>query len=357
MTNHTSGFRISLTNVTGLGATELVRSLLPALERAGHVTDIYLPANGPMAGYRRTFVGPVPQRVKRCLPNAVSRLLECTLLSGKFKGGSPLLVLGDLPLRIDSRQIVFVHTPHLLLEPAGASAVQRVKFGIARAVFRLNAPRISAAIVQTPTMQRGLRAAYPSLGDRIYIIPQPAPDWLLQSGLQRNGRVMSGKLRLFYPAATYPHKNHALLYSATTLHAWSQEIDKLILTVPPSKLTAEVRTVQAVGRLLSEDMRKQYALADALVFPSLAESYGLPLIEAMWLGLPILCADLPYARDLCGEEAIYFSPHDPVSLARAVTELSERLVRGWWPDWQSRIQQLPTSWDEVAKRMCIIVHR
>lgn len=356
MTSDTSIFRVSLTNVTGLGATELVTSLLPALERAGHVTDIYLPANGAMAGYNRVSPGPVPQRARRRLPNAISRLLECTLLSGKFEGDSPLLVLGDLPLRIGCRQVVFVHTPHLLLEPAGASAVQRVKFGIARAVFRTNVNKVGAAIVQTATMQRGLKAAYPMLGDRIYVIAQPPPDWLLKSGLQRKGRVISGKLRLFYPAAAYPHKNHALLYSAAMLPGWSRGVDDLIVTVPPSKSISEVSTVQAVGRLSSEDMQKEYALADALVFPSLAESYGLPLVEAMWLGLPIICADLPYSRDLCGEEAIYFSPNDPESLERAITELSGRLAQGWWPDWQSRLQHLPTSWDEVAERMCAIVH-
>lgn len=346
--------RISLTNVTGLGATELAKSLLPALERAGDVAEIYLPATGKLAGYRRASAGPLPQPTRRRLPNAVSRLLECTLLSRSFEGVIPLLVLGDLPLCLRTRQIVFVHTPHLLVEPAGASRAQQLKFAIARAVFRANATRIDTAIVQTETMRRGLVATYPVLAGRIHVVPQPAPQWLLASRLKRTGRTVSGRLRLFYPAAPYPHKNHAVLHSAAARSGWCRWVETLAMTVPALEGFSGRSTLHAVGRLDPDGMRNEYALADALIFPSLAESYGLPLVEAMWVGLPILCADLPYARDLCGDGAIYFSPRDPASLESAVQDLASRLADGWWPDWRARLERLPVDWDEVARRMVAI---
>lgn len=346
--------RISLTNVTGLGATELVRSLLPALERTAKVADIYLPANGPLAEYSRFPGGPPPHPTKRYLPNAASRLLECTLLSGRFEGSTPLLVLGDLPLRLQARQTVFVHTPHLLLEPAGASLFQQVKFAISRAVFRANASNVDAAIVQTETMRRGLEATYPALVGRVYVVPQPAPEWLLQSGLCRTGRAGSGKLRLFYPAAAYPHKNHALLYDAATGSDWQRLVESLTVTVQPREGDAEHPTICAIGRLDPEAMLCEYARIDALIFPSLAESFGLPLVEAMWVGLPIVCADLPYARALCGEDAIYFSPMDVKSLQTAIVELDRRLAEGWWPDWRGQLMTIPPDWDEVAARMLAI---
>lgn len=345
--------RISLTNVTGLGATQLVQSLLPALERAGSVSDIHLPAIGALSQYQRQSPGPTPQPIHRRLPNAVSRLVECTVMASAFEGDTPLLVLGDLPLRVRGRQIVFVHTPHLLLEPAGASPGQHIKFAIARAIFRLNAPRVDAAIVQTETMRRGLETAYPALKHRIYVVPQPAPEWLLSSGLRRTGRVAPGKLRLFYPAAAYPHKNHAVLYDAAVRTEWQHMVDTLVVTVSaPDRVTG----IEATGRLAPSDMQDQYAKADALVFPSLAESYGLPIVEAMWLGLPVLCADLPYARDLCGNEAIYFAPKDALSLQGAVAELHRRLQDGWWPDWTEQLRRIPDGWDDVAARMTAIAH-
>lgn len=347
-------FRVALTNVTGLGATELTKSLLPALEQVGKVTEIYLPASGPLADYQRVSPGPKPKRTRRRLPNAISRFLECTLLSSRLEGATPLLVLGDLPVRIRAAQTIFVHTPHLLEGSAGTTFAQRLKFKISRALFRTNAGRIGAAVVQTHTMKRGLEEAYPALDGRVRVVPQPAPQWLLESGMRRTGRVVSGGLRLFYPAATYPHKNHVILFSATSSSDWQRLVQDMVVTISSDKGGGH-RTVRAVERLDPAGMRAEYARADALVFPSLAESYGLPLVEAMWLGLPIVCADLPYARDLCGEQAIYFAPKEPLSLVNAVDELSRRLEAGWWPDWSGQVQDLPSDWNEVAERLIEIV--
>ena len=60
-----------------------------------------------------------------------------------------------------------------------------------------------------------------------------------------------------------------------------------------------------------------YASAGALVFPSLGESFGLPLIEARQAGLSILAPELDYVRDVC-EPAQTFDPQSATSIARAV---------------------------------------
>ena len=52
-------------------------------------------------------------------------------------------------------------------------------------------------------------------------------------------------------------------------------------------------------------MIDEYKRADGLVFLSLSESYGFPLVEAMWLGLPIICPDTEYARDMCVVSRLY----------------------------------------------------
>ena len=55
-----------------------------------------------------------------------------------------------------------------------------------------------------------------------------------------------------------------------------------------------------------------------MVFPSLAESFGLPLVEAMAAGCPVAAADRPYAREVAGPAAVYFDPLDPRALAECV---------------------------------------
>jgi glycosyltransferase involved in cell wall biosynthesis len=76
-----------------------------------------------------------------------------------------------------------------------------------------------------------------------------------------------------------------------------------------------------------------YAAADVFVFPSYTESFGQPLVEAMASGLPIVAADVPINREICGEAAVYFQPFEPEScateIARVVSDanLASRLGR------------------------------
>ena len=55
--------------------------------------------------------------------------------------------------------------------------------------------------------------------------------------------------------------------------------------------------------------------ARALLFPSFAEGYGLPLAEALALGVPALCSDLPALREVGGEVPDYLDPLDGAALA------------------------------------------
>jgi glycosyltransferase involved in cell wall biosynthesis len=61
--------------------------------------------------------------------------------------------------------------------------------------------------------------------------------------------------------------------------------------------------------------------AVALAFPSLLETFGHPMLEAMLAGTPIVAADIPPLREVAGDVALYFAPDDPIGLARAVDAL------------------------------------
>ena len=63
-----------------------------------------------------------------------------------------------------------------------------------------------------------------------------------------------------------------------------------------------------------------FRIADALIFPSREEGFGIPLLEAAFSHLPVFCADIPPLRELGLDDAYYFSPdEDPTVLANAIT--------------------------------------
>ena len=72
-----------------------------------------------------------------------------------------------------------------------------------------------------------------------------------------------------------------------------------------------------LGKVPSADIPALYKSSSALIFPSKVESFGLPLIEATQMGLPVLASELDYVRDVI-EPVETFNPESPVSIARAV---------------------------------------
>jgi glycosyltransferase involved in cell wall biosynthesis len=86
--------------------------------------------------------------------------------------------------------------------------------------------------------------------------------------------------------------------------------------------------VEFLGPLGKPQIQELYREGDLFVFPSLCESFGHPMVEAMAHGLPTVASDTPVNREICGEAAVYFSPLSPDDLARHVVRvMSDRELR------------------------------
>lgn len=126
------------------------------------------------------------------------------------------------------------------------------------------------------------------------------------------------QLNLFYPATAFIYKNHNFLFTALSkIEENLQKKITLYLTCHQEELQAlniDVKrtfNVKFLGAITYPKVLGLYNEADALVFPSYIETYGLPLIEAASFGIPILAADLPYAREvLSNYTGVSFLPHD-----------------------------------------------
>jgi glycosyltransferase involved in cell wall biosynthesis len=81
--------------------------------------------------------------------------------------------------------------------------------------------------------------------------------------------------------------------------------------------------VEFLGPLSRQRALELYPAADLFVFPSLCESFGFPMVEAMTYGVPIVASDTAANREVCGDAAVYFKPLGAEDLAQQVTSLVE----------------------------------
>ena len=128
---------------------------------------------------------------------------------------------------------------------------------------------------------------------------------------------------LLYPANVWPHKNHERLLDA---FARVQESDlHLVLTGQAYGREALVEgrdRVHRLGHVSRERLAAVYRGAVGLVFPSLFEGFGLPVLEAMASGTPVACSDRGALLEVAAEAALTFDPTDAEAIAAAMERLA-----------------------------------
>jgi len=140
---------------------------------------------------------------------------------------------------------------------------------------------------------------------------------------------------LFYPAHCWPHKNHAKLVEAFALVASDLPAElKFVLTgraFPPEHPAAVLIREKRLGSRIIHlgfrsplEIRALFQNCLALVFPSLFEGYGMPVVEAMHLGKPVLCSNVTSLPEIAGDAVLYFDPNDATDIARALLAVASQ---------------------------------
>ncbi|HXP34742.1 MAG TPA: glycosyltransferase family 1 protein [Chthoniobacterales bacterium] len=145
--------------------------------------------------------------------------------------------------------------------------------------------------------------------------------------------VSLGRRFFFVVGGGYPNKNHVTAVSAfAKAFPRSQDICLLVIQrrrTRPKELRQLLRRLAFDSRIqVRRDVRNDelvalYNRAEALVFPSLYEGFGLPVLEAMACGCPVICSNVTSLPEVAGKAALFVEPKDEEAIAEAMRRIVE----------------------------------
>ncbi len=106
-----------------------------------------------------------------------------------------------------------------------------------------------------------------------------------------------------------------VLITGGSLQRWQNAINHLNLDESNFVFT---------GILDPKELKMAYLVSSAMIFPSLSEGFGRPNMEAMALGIPIACSNIPVFKEFCQDYAAYFDPHSIDSIVSALYKVSSK---------------------------------
>lgn len=172
--------------------------------------------------------------------------------------------------------------------------------------------------------------------------------------------------RIFSLGNRMKHKNFPRLIEALSLIPAER---RPVLTISGSHgddpLRADVERfglqewVDLRSWLERDEVEDLYRSSAAVVFPTLFEGFGLPVLEAMERGCPVLCSDIPVLREVGGDAVVFFDPTDPAAIARTIESsladralLDEKRRQGYEQatifSWPSHAEHMATTLREAA---------
>lgn len=299
-------------------------------------------------------------RFARMLASTRPELVHCLAMFPKPPWGAP-------------RMIVTVPDLNFELFPECWGLVDRLAM---RTSCGVAVRRAEALITVSEFSKRALVERYGADAARVFVTPLGVDHdvYRLAQGRDRvaSGRAGSRPL-LLYPAHTWPHKNHVRLVEALALLRDAHGLmPELILTGAPKAghdaLSAAVARLGLEGQVLwrghvaQSELVELYRTATLLVFPSLHEGFGLPLLEAMACGCPVVCAGTTGTAETAADAALTFDPTSVEAIAEAVRRvlvdeqlrftLAQRgIARAARATWEATARDTIRAYDDVRARL------
>jgi glycosyltransferase involved in cell wall biosynthesis len=247
-----------------------------------------------------------------------------------------------LPALTPCRSIVTIHDCIHLMFPQYLPG--RIAHLYARVFFWVAANRSARILTVSEASKRDILRFFPVPSDKVAVIHNAIDDRFAtppdaDEMAQVRERYQLHDRFLLYAGNVKPHKNLERLIDAfSRLRSEGLGDIKLLITGAEISRYAELRRavhrfnlhkhVRFLGFQSAKTLAILYRLADAFVFPSLYEGFGLPPLEAMASGTPVLTSNVSSLPEVVGDAALLIDPYDPESIAQGMYRiLSDESLR------------------------------
>lgn len=192
-------------------------------------------------------------------------------------------------------------------------------------------------VVQIPSIKKAFLKKFKVKDEKVHVISPEIP--VVSSDKVNNICFEDNKVHFIYPATLFVYKNHIILLKALQiLRKEDNDILKNIkihFTIKKGDLNSyenlnEIEeAISCEGTIPFQQLMAYYKSMDALLFPSYIESFGLPLLEAAGMGVPVIASDLPYVHDVVGEYkgTTFVNYKDANAWANAIKEVCHKKRR------------------------------
>jgi alpha-1,3-rhamnosyl/mannosyltransferase len=199
-----------------------------------------------------------------------------------------------------------------------------------RLTMKLAVRRSSLVLVDSEASKHDVVKYFGLQPKKVRVAPLAADEFQAPPQAESSEIIERLQPYILYVGINKPHKNLPRLIRAYHRSGVPQ---RLVLAGPEDERFPEARQtvsrlgledmVQFLGRVSEADLANLYRGAHVFAFPSLAEGFGLPLLEALSCGVPTVASNIPPLAELAGDATLLVDPHDTRALADALKRASE----------------------------------
>lgn len=243
---------------------------------------------------------------------------------------------GRIPARRpDGRTVVTVHDIQPLDMPENFSPLKQrfLAYALPRTVR-------GADVVVTPSawVRRQIIDRFNVSPERVRVVSSTSDPGVISGPVHPFVAALGDRPLIIYPAVSHPHKNHRVLLDALPALIGSHPDVLMVFTGGRGRCSAPLdaamreldpngHNVRHLGRVEAATLAELTARADVMAFPSRYEGFGLPVLEAMHRGTPVVAANTTAVPEVLGDAGVLVDPGDPGAWAAALGALIDDPTR------------------------------